>query len=773
MMLILLLWLAGAAEAEQSAAVTGQTPRAGAVSGRVETGRGGTVVVIEDVPAGATPRTFSAMVNGRGEFRVFGLPPGRYRLFATSLRGNDGSIHRGLIVPVSHAELIIKDGEDLEGADLIVPTESFTVSGRLADSPETAPSTLLTVVNVAQPSIRLWTQLVRAGTDFRIDGLLPGSYELLASRGLTGAPASTGIRLIVDVGNLTGVRVGTDVAPAPENSSSRPAPVPAPPAGPVGSASGRVVDADTGAPLAGVDVAAQQGNSVKTDANGRYGLRGIPAGIAQVRVDDGLLWPGLTAPRDVAIVQDREATGIDFRVRLFGGISGRVLDEQGQALAGVRVLAIRREYGSAAAAGQQLAYGALSYFLAGQAVTDDRGRYEFERLFAGRQYWLLAHRPRPATAPGEALPKGVERPRTLAATYYPLSPSFETGQPILLRSQERLEFIDIQMRSLPSYCVDAALTRDGQPAAAIPFRVEEEDIARLEIIAGSPTTPAWRQSGISGADGRLRVCGVHDGRFRLTAEVASGLRRDAMGRTTFEVAGDDVVLAALEVARPFRIAGEVVWDVPPGPSAAAPQFRLSAASFPSVSIVVNPSVPGEFAFDAYAGQYGLILTGPKAPSYEMEHPFYIKDIRLGGVSVMSGGLTVTGAGQKLLVTLGADAGSIATRVVDASGRPVAAAGVLILSDSAPDRGAPVVIVRAGFTNAEGLFAADGLPPGRYDVIAVEDLPPLILFRPATTMHIEHSPEALEAIARARQQGETIDVGPLSRTAVTLTSIALR
>lgn len=740
-------------------AVAAQAPatlRTGAVSGALhEGGRGGTVVVLEEAPVGRPPRRYTAMMNGRGEYRVFGILPGRYRVFATTLRGSDDVPRWGIVEPIAHAQIEIRGGEDLGGADFVAPSWHRTVSGRVASSPETSPSIMLTLVSVTQPETPLWTRLVPAGSDFAIDGVLPGAYELRTSQ--RGDPVPLGTSFSVGATNVTGLRIGSDSTPPPAPRAA--APDPPAPTGPTGGVSGHVYDADTGQPLAGATVAAQTARSTKTDSDGRYTLAGVPAGSASVRVDDGLRWPGLTVPRDVAIETDRETRGVDFRVRLFGSISGRVVSEQGEPLAGVRVFAIRREYGNAAVQGQQLAHGALFHFIQAQAVTDDRGQYEFERLFAGRLYWVLAYRPRSTAGPASS--------RALAATYHPSGSSLETGLGISLRSGERREFVDVRMRSLPSFCADAVLTRDGQPAA-VTYRVEEEDVARLEIIAGSPTTQPWRQSGMSGSDGRARVCGLAEGRHRLTAEVSGTLRRDAVGVAVFDVTDRDVNLGVVDVAAPIRLSGEMRWDPPPGDATERPLFRLNLASFPSVPVVADPQVPGTFSFTAFPGHYGLVASLNGGPSL---HPFYVRDVQFGDASALEGGVRITGPGQALIVTLGADAGSIVVRVADSSGRPVPNAGVLVVAD-ATGGGANAVIVRAGHADAQGLYRADGLAPGRYDVVAPDALPPFLVYRPSLELHVERSPEALEAISRARPRGARVTVPPSGSVAVTVTPVSL-
>src|SRR5215475_9019180 len=52
--------------------------RGGVITGHIFPAQSGRIVAIEKVPDGQVPRTFQAEIDRSGEYRLFGIPPGRY-----------------------------------------------------------------------------------------------------------------------------------------------------------------------------------------------------------------------------------------------------------------------------------------------------------------------------------------------------------------------------------------------------------------------------------------------------------------------------------------------------------------------------------------------------------------------------------------------------------------------------------------------------------------------------------------------------------------------
>src|SRR5687767_12623947 len=115
------------------------------------------------------------------------------------------------------------------------------------------------------------------------------------------------------------------------------------PTAPPGSISGTVVSATTGEPLRKASVSLTRSPGVPnlliavTDVQGRFSLTGLPTGQYTVSVDRfGYLSPSRAEiDKEIITVYDgQQVTGITIKLTPNGSISGRVLDDDGDPLAG-------------------------------------------------------------------------------------------------------------------------------------------------------------------------------------------------------------------------------------------------------------------------------------------------------------------------------------------------------------------------------------------------------------------------------------------------------
>jgi hypothetical protein len=540
---------------------------------------------------------------------------------------------------------------------------------------------------------------------------------------------------------------------------------------PTGSISGRVVDADTGAPVVGAHVGSRAVGRQPTNADGRYVLTNLPPGSVTVNVlesNGGYTAFSLTPPRTAAVTAGTETAGVDFRVRLDASVAGQVVDGKGEPLPGITVVAVTREYSREGPyGGDEHANGDLWYFRQGSATTDDRGRYRISDLFAGRPYRLLAFRPRGYALPISDAPKDPpSRKTTLVPAYYPGASSFETAAPVVLQSLERREHVDIQMTSAPSFCVETVLTKSGSPAA-MKFAVEEEDIHRLESHA--MTSIPWSASGTSGSDGRVRVCDLTTGLFRLTAgdSLNSFDKPQWTATVPFAIAKQDVRLALVSAEPLATIAGEIVWD--DKPPAEPHKLPSSMGTVPSVGHAgsTRTAASGEFLLDVVPGSsYSLWIAGPRPP-------VYVKDILHDGASILrSSFVPGLGASGRLQVRVGHDGASMSVRVHDRDGLPVARSWVLILSSSAKSEAGLATAMWVRRADETGVCTVRGLPPDTYAVLASEDLPPAIISGGADAK-IEKTPETMAALLRARAGAKSVRLRSSTSVDVTVTPTAIR
>src|SRR3954469_13904008 len=187
------------------------------------------------------------------------------------------------------------------------------------------------------------------------------------------------------------VVVGAQQQPSPRpgqparDTSAQSKDAPPPPAGRI---SGRVLAADNGRPVKRARVFATAaelpgGRGMLTDDSGVFDLTELPAGRYTLTVSKsgfvalsyGQRRP-LQAGTPLQLADGQQLKGIEFQLPRGSVISGRVLDEDGDAMPGVMVRIMRYQY----------LQGERRLTPAGNGQTDDKGQYRVWGLMPGEYY---------------------------------------------------------------------------------------------------------------------------------------------------------------------------------------------------------------------------------------------------------------------------------------------------------------------------------------------------------------------------------------------------
>jgi hypothetical protein len=168
----------------------------------------------------------------------------------------------------------------------------------------------------------------------------------------------------------------------------------------------------------------QGGNyTASTDADGHFHVENILPGRYRLYLErTGLVEVnerGLKSDVSVFTVQaGRAVEDLLFRMLATAIISGRITDEDGDPMSGVRVVALRKKPGKATREG------------AGSEATNDLGEYRLSGLFPG-QYWIVAMPPpdfrdyeqqQEKSLRGDAQPDNRTSPPTIRAPTMPCRP---------------------------------------------------------------------------------------------------------------------------------------------------------------------------------------------------------------------------------------------------------------------------------------------------------------------------------------------------------------
>jgi hypothetical protein len=525
-------------------------------------------------------------------------------------------------------------------------------------------------------------------------------------------------------------------------------PQPAPP--PPGSITGAITDSN-GAPMKDVEVYAHRNTPREvravTDAQGHYTLRNVAPGQVRLSVaapdSQGRTGWGPNASRQLPLAPGQDLANVDFRLTLYGRITGKVVDQNKEPVADISVFLVAREY----------SYGALRAVFAGGATTDDLGEYRMERIQPNRAYAVVATRRWRGLPPLSDAPLDPSlRLPAVVPTYHPSSATLDSAEMLTLDPGEIRENVDIRIVRSPSLCLDAILASATGPRD-LRFEIAETQPASGRSGNGGFYTA--KPSGRAGQDGKIRVCDLHRGDYELSIDQRGTGPFSPLvefGSAVITLADRD--LAGVHVAlRPkIPVSGEVVWDGPAPDPLPTTKLHINLETITRTERAnVQTDLPGQFTFEGGLAidDYGLDVTG-------VPNGVYIKDITYAGRSILyttlNPGATIADSG--LRITLARDGGTIAARVTDKDGNPVSDANVVVLPAVADSEAVLAAALKSGKTDRTGLWTTPALPPGKYYVL------------PWKTP-IDRSPETISALWKTRTTAQALDVAPNAKTAITL------
>jgi len=291
---------------------------------------------------------------------------------------------------------------------------------------------------------------------------------------------------------------------------------------PTGRLAGRVTVEGTNAPIASARVMLlptamptgpfgppPQGT---TDRDGRFAFDRVAPGEYHLQVQKSGYAPvsDTNLGRTVRVAAG-QAVDVELHLQKGAAISGRVLDANGEPVAEVRIMAMRRPPERAAAAGAPRLIPAFG----GSQQTNDLGEFRLSGLPPGE--YLIAAMPMGFAAfgaPGMPLPAATaraSRPQTTTtATYYPGTIDEAAALPVAVTAGAEVGNIVFTMQSAPAYRVSGVVVdENGSPVAGAMVMLMSDP------RAGMMMGPAG--SARSEAGGRFVIDGVVSGSYRATA----------------------------------------------------------------------------------------------------------------------------------------------------------------------------------------------------------------------------------------------------------------
>jgi hypothetical protein len=465
-----------------------------------------------------------------------------------------------------------------------------------------------------------------------------------------------------------------------------------------GGIRGRVLAADTAAPLRGAEVRLvsmtnQERKTALTDNDGRYQFTGLVVGEYTLVARKGgylSLSYGQSRPfepeRHVELSSSDVIDRIDFALPRGGVITGRVSDDFGNPLAGCDVTAMRSTYSEARR--HLTAYG--------RAQTDDLGEYRLYGLPPARYYLVADLRDRGAT----------EDRRRYAPVYYPSTSSLESAQQLSIGTGQSVSNVDFVLGQVQAARISGtALASDGRPMFGGTVNMVESDTAGIET-----------KSSPIGQDGSFSIDGVLPGTYFVKASmpvVQPGTSPErAMKRV--DVGEQDIEGVILAASRPPMVAGRILID---GRTPVLAPGRLIVTMVSSELGTTMPTGVKDdwtFALEVAPGHWVVRLTGG-------DPRWGLKAVRLNGQDITDSGteLGETDNVGELDIQMTSRPTEVSGTVDDGRGHVAADYSVVVFPrdkvtyESLSRRNG---LVRS---DRSGRYTVRGLPPGDYLAAALE------------------------------------------------------
>ena len=485
---------------------------------------------------------------------------------------------------------------------------------------------------------------------------------------------------------------------------------------------GRVVAADTGNPLrrAQVRVSAPDlriNRVTTTDGDGRYEAAELPQGRYSIFVSRNgyvSLQFGQRRPfepgRPLDLGDSQLLDRIDFALPRGGVIAGRVTDELGEPMVGVRMQAMRYQYLPSGQRQLVPAGGSNPFNL----VSNDLGEFRVYGLMPG-SYILSAT---PADAAGMML--GSAGPPSSSAendghgiTFYPGTISSEEAQPITVGLAEETSVSFALVPGRMTRISGVIRNSQGQPVVGVmlSLRTQTGNGMMSRALPGV------------GADGSFTIGNVPPGDHWLEVFPRPGAEESASVAIT--AAGGDITNLVISTSPGVTISGQVIFD---GASTAQKPDRIIATSPepgappPSRSMqdsgIIDPT--GRFEIKGLSGRALFravqLAAGPSTI-------WIIRSVTLNGIDVTDTPVDVgrTGSASDLEIVLTDKQTTFSGSVRNARGEQVNDYAVAIFPEHLNEGALPTRFTRVVRPDQQGRFETRGLPPGDYVAAAVESV----------------------------------------------------
>ena len=482
---------------------------------------------------------------------------------------------------------------------------------------------------------------------------------------------------------------------------------------------GQVLSVETGKPLGKATVRAtgaelKEGRSVRTDADGRYEIKELPAGRFQLTASKAGYVPLQYGQRrtneggkPLDIQAGQVADKVDFSLPRGAVITGRVIDELGDPAVEISVTAMRSQY----------ANGRRRLMPVGRAaITNDIGEYRLYGLMPGSYYISASAREsifdalatgNPAAA-AAAMGGGDQAKTGYAATYYPGTDRVADAQRVTVTSGQTIGEIQIPL-SLTRNARITGFVRDSAGQMVTSGAV----IAMLKDMPLSPMVTQLQP------DGSFTINNVSPGDYMVLSATGNPMAGGDISFASVSVTGEDIAGLMLNAVKPITVRGRIQPMSSPARPLPIADMRVStAATTPDMPFVGSPmpvKINDDQTFEMKAWPGRALFRVAGATGWE------ILSVKLHGEDLTDNGIEFVAeedmSGLEVELT---NQPSALTGTVSDGGRASRDYTVVAFSQD-PERWTPTSRrIRVGRPDQDGKFRIN-VPPGDYYVAAIDAL----------------------------------------------------
>jgi protocatechuate 3,4-dioxygenase beta subunit len=474
------------------------------------------------------------------------------------------------------------------------------------------------------------------------------------------------------------------------------------------SIEGRVVSSTTGEPLPNAGLMLAGGSppnvvSAVTDENGGFSFLGLTDGRYRLSVGrtgyvGQLYGAGIgSATSTYLLLAPRQHLKVVYKLVPTTVVSGRVLDEKGEPVSSMAVMALQAGYQRGVRRWRRVA-----------AVTaNGKGEFRIASLAAGKYLVATVNESSTSSVAPNDQPPGDKPEPEYVPTFFPSATDAAGAVPVQVDAGTETGGIEIRLRKTDTVRIRGRVVGGpaGKPAAVLLSPAGVTDVA-LASLQGA------RRAYSREKDGAFELKGVVPGTYLLSARFVMPDQAVFVASALLQVGGRHIDGIVLQPVAAHELAGSIEVADNPEAKLNSLQIALESVEYMSLGADSAPAGPdGKFRLkDILPSRYFVQVRNLPEGSY-------VKSLRYGAQEVPEEGIDLTGGVSGSLQVMVSLAGArVEGAVQTEEGKPVSGATVVLAPDSRR-----YSLFKETQTGENGSYSLRGVAPGEYKILAWENI----------------------------------------------------